>query len=1046
MIRNLSHRFAYFKAMYRQNYIHRIVFPVILCVHFLGIGAYAQENNSWQNQLQDVNISSEEVRQNFGLTWPELDAVPRSNGKKPFERWAWWTERRTKPHGTRPPSKAWWDASQELKQTLLYPSSGPSWSYIGNEDIPVYGGAGRVNNIVVFDGGWLACAPSGGLWLSDDEGESWNTAGGGVDELSAVGTTDVIVDPDNPNHWFLATGDGDGATTYSIGLLETFDSGANWTTTGLAMPEGNQKIFKIAFQPGSPNVVYVCSSTGLYRSEDAGVSFNSLKTGIVRDMVIHTDSTHILTIALDNVGVYRSVDSGLSWTNIPLPQSEGLGRMELASSVSHPDRIYAFVANYFAQSTMGVWRSDDGGVSFYPTMLRAEGGPNLHGWTSDGSDYSGQAWWDMCIAVDPFDENKIVLGGVNLWESNDGGYSWNCEAHWSGQGEYPQVHADQHGLTFLSDGRLLVANDGGVYLRDGSGQYADKSDGLDIAQIYRLGLSPHKHSDLICGTQDNGTSLYNQDGWQRILDGDGMGCFFHHLDSNILFMSAYYGLLYRSTDAGRSNTQIANYSGFGINEVGNWLTPWLASPHNPEIIYVGKKSVYRSDDAGDTWSTLGTMSDTKADAIALSATDPNMILVAKRDELWRSTNGYDFTALLNLPDETIGDVLISSSDSNEIWVCFGSYTNAMQVWVSYDGGGSWEDKSLGLQALPVNTLVESPDGTIYAGTDLGVYAYDEVSGWSIYGDGLPLTIITDLEIRTATNRLVAASYGRGVWEVELPSLPSLDLTALGLDDFDKLQCNWEFTCAPTFLNSGTDPVFSVKYAVNWDANEAVILHHFTTPLNPNETIVLPLSSHQVDSTGTRIISIHILEVNGGLDEMDNNNSVYESCTVSGLGYRGTLTEWAGCNAEDLRWSLAFEGESSNILESTPIPAGDTLTRILCLPEGCLVLQWDDEDGDGWLDTYCAEAGGFVWLSPFDEVLATSVNSVFSTTNSFSHCVDTPWCYSDFDGDGERTVTDLLWVLSEYGCLSGCTADLNGDGLVTVIDLMNLLSSYGVSCY
>ena len=62
------------------------------------------------------------------------------------------------------------------------------------------------------------------------------------------------------------------------------------------------------------------------------------------------------------------------------------------------------------------------------------------------------------------------------------------------------------------------------------------------------------------------------------------------------------------------------------------------------------------------------------------------------------------------------------------------------------------------------------------------------------------------------------------------------------------------------------------------------------------------------------------------------------------------------------------------------------------------------------------------------------------------CVDSPWCYSDFDGDGERTVTDLLWVLSEYGCTSGCTADLNGDGLVTVIDLMNLLSNYGVSCY
>ena len=377
---------------------------------------------------------------------------------------------------------------------------------------------------------------------------------------------------------------------------------------------------------------------------------------------------------------------------------------------------------------------------------------------------------------------------------------------------------------------------------------------------------------------------------------------------------------------------------------------------------------------------------------------------------------------------------------------FGSFTNDNQVWVTNDGGDSWIDKSLGLQALPVNTMIESSDGTIYAGTDLGVYSYDDLSGWSIYGEGLPLTIITDLEIRSATNRLIAASYGRGVWEVELPSLPSSDLTALGFNAFDKLQCNWEFECAPTLLNSGTEPVFSLEYSINWDTTQTVISHNFTPPLNPNETAVLPLSSHQVASSGTRVITFHINEVNGAPDEVDNNNSAYESCTVSGLGYRGTLTEWAGCNVEDLSWSLAFEGATTNILESTPIAAGDTISRVLCLPEGCLVLQWADEDGDGWLDSYCAESGGFVWLSPFDEVLASSSNSEFALYNSFTSCVVSPWCYSDFDGDGERTVTDLLLMLSEYGCLSGCTSDLNGDGLVSVADLMNLLSNYGASCY
>ena len=106
-------------AMCRQNYFLRVVTPIILSLNFLGVRTYAQESIPWQSQLHNHTKSTEEVRQSFSLIWPEIDAVPRSNGKKPLERWAWWTERRTKPHGTRPPANAWWNESRDFKNSIL---------------------------------------------------------------------------------------------------------------------------------------------------------------------------------------------------------------------------------------------------------------------------------------------------------------------------------------------------------------------------------------------------------------------------------------------------------------------------------------------------------------------------------------------------------------------------------------------------------------------------------------------------------------------------------------------------------------------------------------------------------------------------------------------------------------------------------------------------------------------------------------------------------------------------------------------------------------
>ncbi|RPG80091.1 MAG: hypothetical protein CBC74_006810 [Crocinitomicaceae bacterium TMED114] len=55
------------------------------------------------------------------------------------------------------------------------------------------------------------------------------------------------------------------------------------------------------------------------------------------------------------------------------------------------------------------------------------------------------------------------------------------------------------------------------------------------------------------------------------------------------------------------------------------------------------------------------------------------------------------------------------------------------------------------------------------------------------------------------------------------------------------------------------------------------------------------------------------------------------------------------------------------------------------------------------------------------------------------------CPLDLNGDALITVSDVLVLLSEFGCLSECSADIDGDGLVTVSDILALLGGFGTDC-
>ena len=88
--------------------------------------------------------------------------------------------------------------------------------------------------------------------------------------------------------------------------------------------------------------------------------------------------------------------------------------------------------------------------------------------------------------------------------------------------------------------------------------------------------------------------------------------------------------------------------------------------------------------------------------------------------------------------------------------------------VSYDGGSTWKNFSEGLpDECDMNSIAidkTKTDGSMYAGTFKGVYFRNDSTGkWIPFNNGLPNTLINDMEINYFNKKIYAATYGRGVW-------------------------------------------------------------------------------------------------------------------------------------------------------------------------------------------------------------------------------------------------------------------------------------------
>lgn len=945
-----------------------ITTPLFIALAVLPFQTWSQ---SWSDLMHDPNASFFEVRDAFNAHW-EGRPYERGKGYKVFKRWEWWMEQRVSATGERPDPGVFKQAVKDMRRMRLLqgaksnadwqPMGPTSWTNWASGYNP---GNGRVNCAAVdpTNADILYCGtPAGGLWKSTDNGGSWNPL---FTDQPTLGVSGIAIDPTDPDILYCATGDGDGTDTYSIGVIKSTDGGGTWNSTGLDWQTTAARTTRmLRMHPTDPLTLFCATNNGLWKTEDGAVNWSQVATGSFYDVEFKPDDPGIVYACGDQF--FRSLNGGASFdlSDAGLPDPSEVNRMRIAVTPADPFKVYVLCGRQDDDGFLGLYRSNDGGSSF----IERSSAPNIFGYDDTGGDSGGQSWYDMALCADPNDADVIYAGGINVWRSDNGGADWYILAHWVYNGFDPYTHADIHSLD-IAGGKLLCGSDGGLFAStDGGNDWSNLSNGLQITQFYRLGGSPTDASLLIAGAQDNGMNIMVGGDWAHVSGGDGMEGAIDPTDPQTIYGESQYGGLSRSDDGG----QTFNGIGWDIGEVGAWVTPFVIDPQNPQTLVAGFSNVFRSNDRGDSWYPLTFFStDETIRAIAVAPSDNSVIYCANPSTFYRTMNdGDDWADVTDgLPDNRVAAIAVDPDDAAHLFVCVGGFTDGAKVYESTDSGDSWNNISGNLPNVPVNSIVyqNGSDDGLYVGTDLGVFYTDNTySNWQPFTTGLPLVQVMELEIHSATGKLRAATYGRGLWETDLFVTENAPPTA-------------SFTHSDATICAGDAITFSdasLGAAPGWSWSFPGGTPSGSTAQNPQVTY---------PNAGTYSAT---LTVSNPFGPDDHTTAVPVDVLPNRIDVSITFDDYPG----EVSWTITDDGGQDVYLSGpyASLGAGSTIEEHVCLVEGCYTFTINDSYGDG----LCCTTGTGSYTVMNDELGLIATGSEYTFSESTEFCVSLSVAISD----------------------------------------------------
>jgi len=697
---------------------------------------------------------------------------------------------------------------QLKKSASRYANTEDVWEAIGPKNFGgrMIGLAFNPQNPNTIYGG----SATGGLWRTHTSGigaTAWEYIPTG---FPVLGVMAIAINPTDSNEIYIGTGEvyyyqnvgvgiGDRTSrgTYGIGILKSTDNGTSWAKV-LDWDFGDLKgVNDLLINPENPNSVWAATSEGLFVSYDAGENW-TLKVDALNatDIVMHpTDTNKILVacgnFASENHGIYRSLSGGNTFTKMNdalgtngLPTTWS-GKVMMDYQQNEPYTLLASIGDTF--ETEGLYVSTNNGGTWEALDLVCDQSTGCDPGVVDYARYQG--WFSHDVAIHPNNADEIVVVGVEAWKSFDGGetldkasdwWAWDFSATPIGGPEGPPnyCHADIHRVMYhpTNTNEVYYATDGGLFVsQDGGLTFEGRNGNLQTQQFYAdFSNSAQDSLFALGGLQDNSTTIYEGNlAWRREIGGDGLSTAIDPNNDNIVFGSSQYLNIRKSTNKAQS------FSGAGVPESGlptAFAGPYAMCQSNTSVMYAGRSKVFRSNNAGGSWSQSSEVLDgNPVLRIAIAHNNCDVVYACtaptENDEinLFKSTDGgqtFD-NVTGNLPERFILDIVVHPENDDWVYVALGGY-DTQHIFKSEDGAQTWQTISEGLPDLPVNSIVIDTvgDNHIYIGNDIGVYASDDDGGtWNAFDTGLPDAVLAmDVSISPLDRRLRVATHGSGVYQ------------------------------------------------------------------------------------------------------------------------------------------------------------------------------------------------------------------------------------------------------------------------------------------
>lgn len=736
-------------------------------VFFSNYFALAQ---TWRDLLLDSNANFYDVQRAFYQNY-DTSVDKKSYGVKQFKRWEHLMKNRVFPTGEIIDFNQW--VHQQKGETSLvnnrsanWQSVGPNyWSTLVNGTSP---GNGRVNSLVVHPSNPLIiyiATSGGGIWKTTDGGVNWNPL---TDNLPTLKTSDIIIDENNPNTLFFATGDNDTRRS-SLGIYKTTDGGSTWT---LSLSFNNNTIVGgLLMDPNNSNLIYCSTNKGLYRSLDGGMQWLKLNSTNLYNIKIQPNNPSVIYATEgtgNNVSFLKSIDSGLVFNPITIPILDAR-RIEIEVLDAFPNYIYLLAAssnNGFG----GLYFSKDYGAT-WETMSTS---PNIIGTSVTGSSTGGLGDYALAIEVNPINPAEVIIGGINVWKSNDTGHTWQNLSNPtlpSPSSTSRFTHPDIHFLKYYGT-KLFCGSDGGIFTSDDYGvSWNNLSKPLNITEVYVFSIYTPNPTIMSLGSQDNGTFINAGWGWRNINSGDGFGSAINQSDPNHLIYSIQNGKFYYTNDGGFNRYNF--FSSFNSNELAEWHTPLSATKHLDTVL-IAHENIWYTLNNGSQWTKINIPQTSFPVELMTLSPSNNQVIYYKNFGLYKALVDYSSgtatvtnigASLISVPAQ-ISSIFVHPNNDSIVWVTFSGTSAGNKVYKTTDAGLNWQNISYNLPNVPVSSLSYSElHDVLYVGTDAGVYLNENSSSvWNSFNSNLPNAIITKIIVDDINSKVFVSTYGRGIWK------------------------------------------------------------------------------------------------------------------------------------------------------------------------------------------------------------------------------------------------------------------------------------------